>query len=502
METSNIYVKTKDGTLKIPVKHLTTLVNQPPEGKQWTYPEFCELIKRVPSTEIVNHLVLNLKIDPKIFLLPETGETENGTTGQESNESEEFTFTKEGTLKNISKFNQETVTRALKLFYNLPYSFSKLDHARAQLQKLEKDRVENLRTKHTRNISPSFKITSNMGDKTIVRPLKVELPNFDGSSTDAEEYIHKIETYGKLGSWTEEQMKNALIIGLKGDADLWYRNNEKEISKKSWTDLKAEFTDNFKKTQIANEWIIFQSRQQSYTEKAQNYVENKIFLARNLQPPLSEEVLIHWILMGMLPHIAQILYRKKSATIKELKNNLAEVMKSFEVGRQPNSHSSTQKVSIDEKQIEDNKLEKLEQMVQQLVLDNKSKGKEREGKRDHSYSRSPSREGRDYSRSRDRYNGPRRQDYNRSYDRSQNRYRDYNRNYNGNPQQSSYSRPYYPRSRRGRFENNNGRYFSRKNQSYNSVRCHFCDKMGHFSDTCFSKKRFLDNEKKKKPGNQ
>lgn len=330
----------------------------------WNYAEFCGLVRSLPKKAIIRFLQQSTsdEISPSGIVQFEEESVDSQAPIINKTIPTPFLFNDKGTIKNCSSLNTAALKIAFKEFHQITYNFANIEHARKLLEKLEKDRsIKRLKENSLQRQEMENK-------KSILQPLKLELPQFDGSS-DAEDYIHKLETISKVGEWSDTQKISALIMGLIGNAGLWYRNNETILCLKNWPELKQEFLNNFRKIKsIGDDWVIFTNRRQTYNKKPQEYLENKVFLARNLKPKIPEGELIDWIIGGMLPHLAQQIYLLNNDNIEDLKNNLSKVIKSFEISGNPSETSKNHSNSMIKSE-ENSRLEKIEQMMQQLIID-------------------------------------------------------------------------------------------------------------------------------------
>lgn len=552
---ASIFLETKEKRYTVPCHSLVELVKRHFESEKdkskWSYNEFCKLISKIPHKELLEFYHLEKHLEEKIQLKTNVEEDV-----EELSPPTPFAFNDDGTIKNVSSLNIPAVTKALNKFHNKPYNFATLTHAREQLKKLELERADNIKkaadnSDKSKNIffdshtsfhiekSPinpedpkSFKMPN---ENQLIQPLKWDLPKFSGIG-DPEEYINKIEIIGKVGQWKDENKMNAFILGLTSNASFWYRNNEEETLKdKNWEQVKEIFLKNFKQmSALDDDFFIFCNRRQLHSETPLDYIENKIFLANKINPKLSDAQLIEKITFGLLPFVAQQVFCLKSKTLEELKTNVSTIYKSFALSGNPIGQGSP--VSIQKEEKKESKMDKVEQMMAQLLKtkeeeekedpqlkkvqemmaqlmsnqNNQFKGNNFQQNQSNGYYRGNGR-GNFRGKSRGYYNN----NYsNNNYSNNRGGYKGGN-NYRGNNKRGNF---------RGKFQNKyqgenrsrspykdtsnsnenpgtsssfHGRPNSKDRNQKGIVKCMFCLKFGHHESTCRNKKAYLELQLKK-----
>lgn len=524
---ARILISVGEKTWKIRCSDLIPLVktNFSTETKKtkWSYSEFSDLIKQIPATVLIDFInrhskeeavletsTLTVKFEdiPTETIIEQHQKVIPQSKLNEDSTPTPFIFNDDGTLKNVSSLNIPALTLAFEKIYELPYNFANIDHARKQLNKLEKERSEKLKSSNSscqedKNpiivaddiIDLSEKNLDIEMDKIIMQPINWEYPKFNGSS-DPEEFINKLENMAKVGSWKDAYTTSVAVMGLTGNADLWYRTSGKKLEDKPWEEWKKEFLTEFKNNSagVSVDWHIFLNRKQMVNETPQAYIYNKIYLAEKLSPKLSNQELVDLITEGMFSHISRPLFTLKSKTIEELKTNLAIILKSIALS----GNSGTQPENVVNSVEADPKIEKLEEMLTQIltVTQNNQSVNNSGG---NNYNNRGNYSNRGYFPNRGSYSN------NRGYFSNRGGYRNNNnrgyfrenrggyRGGNNSRGRGGYrSRPQGPRNN-SKHKNDKNKNRSRSNSpcKNNSNYCNFCFSSGHSETRCFKKKAFL-----------
>lgn len=575
---AQVLIRLNGEEFRVPCSELISLIrssfSEESRKTSWAFKDFCKLLNKVAEKDLVDYLFAKcgISVDTEISecLIGTDGDSDEQTVVavelSQDSEAAPILFTSNGIIRNCFKLNKVALRQVFEQRYNSSYNFATIEHAREQLNKLERKKAKDLdelsQTGVTRvelnqgeghseavemsnqqqqqqqqlqqqqqqqffapmaDVQPQMLAPYFQGPRPFVQTPRLMWPTYDGL-TDAEDHVYKFEKTAKLANLNEVDTANYFSTGLSGSANIWYRNNEASFEGKTWEEIKQEFLNNFKKVNTGgSDWIIFNNRMQLPTESPLEYIENKIFLARNLEPKLNDQQLIEWIIQGMLPYLSQQVYMLGSTTLADLKKNVSKLLRSLSLsGRMAPMPGSPYSVYpsfstipvVDPAVVKrDEKLEKVEKLLSQLVLHNE--GQWKRGSRPNSRNVSP----RNYGSKTDRYN--RNSSRDSSYDRRGRQSRDYEkRSYSRESSQNRYrsnSRPRSPSPFRPRRDSFNTADIKRREESKDrsstseanevektykhpnhkersssgSIKCGFCNKYGHHDKKCHAKRKYL-----------
>lgn len=238
---ASIFIVINGKKWKVICSDLIPLVkaNYPAENRksQWAYSELSNLVKHIPRNVLIDFINVNTdsEISVEDSIVDVTldnsaadtlvGKTQRQDPPQSQNQETAptpFVYNDYGTLKNVHVLNIPALTEAFKTLYQLPYNFATIEHARKQLSKLEKDRSEKL--KESTRLKPQN--LSKMASVST-QPINWEQPKYN-ASLEPEDYVQKIQNMAKVGKWDDGYTVGIAVMGLTGNADLWYKTTGKK----------------------------------------------------------------------------------------------------------------------------------------------------------------------------------------------------------------------------------------------------------------------------------
>jgi len=173
-----------------------------------------------------------------------------------------------------------------------------------------------------------------MADQTLLaRARKArfdDLPNFSGHpSEDVERFLKSIKNITKV---TDESTNHEVLEIVRGkltqSAGVWFDNNESKFTK--WSDFEIEFRNRYFSTTISNKkFEQLKQRQQKPDETITNYYDDIINLCREVDPLMSDSMIIQHLISGLNPDFRKELSRRESAT-----NTLKEFLKHAKIAQE------------------------------------------------------------------------------------------------------------------------------------------------------------------------
>ena len=147
-----------------------------------------------------------------------------------------------------------------------------------------------------------------------------DLQNFSGHpSEDVERFLKTIKNITKANDETENREILEIVRGkLTQSAGIWFDNNEHIFNK--WSDFESAFRNRyFSTTMIHKKFDKLKQRKQLHDEPITSYFDDIINLCREIDPHMSEHIIIQHLTSGINPDFQKELLRRESSihTIKE-----------------------------------------------------------------------------------------------------------------------------------------------------------------------------------------
>ncbi|CAF1380705.1 unnamed protein product [Rotaria sordida] len=163
-----------------------------------------------------------------------------------------------------------------------------------------------------------------MGDQIfLVNAEFDDLPNFSGHpSEDAERFLKSIKNITKANDESDNHEILEIVRGkLTQSAGLWFDNNEHNFKK--WSDFELQFRDRFFSTiMIHKKFDKLKQRIQSHDQLVTSYIDDVINLCREIDPYMSDSLIIQHLMSGLNPNCRKELFRRESCM-----NTLNEFLK-------------------------------------------------------------------------------------------------------------------------------------------------------------------------------
>jgi Retrotransposon gag protein/Zinc knuckle len=163
-----------------------------------------------------------------------------------------------------------------------------------------------------------------MADPTLLAKARKarfdDLPNFSGHpSEDVERFLKCIKHITKANDESNNQEILEIVRGkLTQSAGAWFDDNEHTFKK--WSDFETEFRNRyFSTTIIQKKFDKLKLRKQSNDEPVTSYTDDVIKLCREIDPNMSDPIIIQHLMSGLSPDFKKELSRRESSmnTLKE-----------------------------------------------------------------------------------------------------------------------------------------------------------------------------------------
>jgi hypothetical protein len=156
-----------------------------------------------------------------------------------------------------------------------------------------------------------------MVDSTLVaRARKARydnLPNFSGHpSEDAERFLKSVKNITKANDESTDQQFLEIVRGkLTQTACIWFDDNESQFTK--WSDFEIAFRNRyFSTTMIRTKFDKLTQRKQQHDESVTSYFDAVVALCREIDPNMSDTVIIQYLMSGINPKFQRELSRRES----------------------------------------------------------------------------------------------------------------------------------------------------------------------------------------------
>lgn len=192
-----------------------------------------------------------------------------------------------------------------------------------------------------------------MTDQTLLaRARKArfdDLPNFSGHpSEDVERFLKSIKNIAKVN---EESATHDVLEIVRGkliqSAGLWFDNNEHNFRK--WTDFETAFRNRyFSTTIIHKKFDKLKRRTHLLDESVTSYTDDVINLCRDIDPKMSDSIIIQHLMSGINPE-----FRKELSRHQSCMNSLDEFLKYTKIEQDLyDTFEKTRQLTIESKQPE------------------------------------------------------------------------------------------------------------------------------------------------------
>lgn len=141
-----------------------------------------------------------------------------------------------------------------------------------------------------------------------------DLPNFSGyPSEDAERFLKSIKNIAKANDSSTDQQFLEIVRGkLTQAAGSWFDDHESQFTK--WSDFETAFRNRyFSTTIITAKFDKLSQRKQRYDESVTTYFDDITTLCREIDPKISDRIIIQHLMKGINPEIRKELTRRQSA---------------------------------------------------------------------------------------------------------------------------------------------------------------------------------------------
>lgn len=140
-----------------------------------------------------------------------------------------------------------------------------------------------------------------------------DLPNFAGHpSDDAERFLKSIKNITKANDDSSDQQIFEIVRGkLTQMAGSWFDDHESQFAR--WSDFEIAFRNRyFSTTMITAKFDKLSQRKQKYDESVTAYFDEITTLCREIDPNMSDSIIIQHLMKGINPEIRKELTRRQS----------------------------------------------------------------------------------------------------------------------------------------------------------------------------------------------
>jgi hypothetical protein len=193
-----------------------------------------------------------------------------------------------------------------------------------------------------------------MADQTLLAKARKarfdDLPNFSGHpSEDVERFLKRIKNITKA---TDESDNPEILEIVRGklikSAGIWFDNNE--YSFKKWSDFETAFRNRYlSSTATHQKFDTLKQRRQLPDESITSYLDDVINLCREIDPNMSEKIMIQHLMSGINPDFKKELSRRESSI-----HTLNEFLKYAKI--EQDLHDTFRKSSVDPQQYHDDQI--------------------------------------------------------------------------------------------------------------------------------------------------
>ncbi|CAF3145732.1 unnamed protein product [Rotaria sp. Silwood2] len=166
-----------------------------------------------------------------------------------------------------------------------------------------------------------------MTDQTLLGKARKgrfdDLPNFsEHPSEDVERFLKSIKNITKANDESDNPEILEIVRGkLTQSAGMWFDNNESIFKK--WSDFETAFRNRYFPTTLAHQnFDKLKQRKQQHDEPVTSYFDDVVKLCREIDPDMSDKIIIHHLMSGLNPDFKKELSRRESSM-----NTLSEFLK-------------------------------------------------------------------------------------------------------------------------------------------------------------------------------
>ena len=166
-----------------------------------------------------------------------------------------------------------------------------------------------------------------MTDQTLLAKARKarfdDLSNFsEHPSEDVEGFLKSIKNITKANDESDNYEVLEIVRGkLTQSAGVWFDNNESSFTK--WSDFETPFRHRYFPTRLAHQnFDKLKQRAQQHNEIVTSYFDDIVKLCRDIDPDMSEKIIIHHLMSGLNPDFQKELSRRESSM-----NTLSDFLK-------------------------------------------------------------------------------------------------------------------------------------------------------------------------------
>ncbi|CAF4553333.1 unnamed protein product, partial [Rotaria sp. Silwood2] len=155
-----------------------------------------------------------------------------------------------------------------------------------------------------------------MTDSTLLAKARKarfdDLPNFSGHpSEDVERFLKSIKNITKANDESDNHEILEIVRGkLIQSAGLWFDNHEHDFKK--WSDFEIAFRNRyFSSTMIHKKFDLLKQRKQLHDEPVTSYFDDVVNLCKEIDPHMSEQIIIQHLMSGINPDFQKELSRRR-----------------------------------------------------------------------------------------------------------------------------------------------------------------------------------------------
>lgn len=160
--------------------------------------------------------------------------------------------------------------------------------------------------------------THRMTDHTLLAKARKarfdDLPNFSGhASEDVERFLKSIKNITKANEESNSSEILEIVRGkLSQSAGLWFDNNESSFRR--WSDFEIAFRNRyFSSTMVHQKFDKLKQRKQLPDETVVAYYDDVVTLCREIDPTMSEQMIIRHLISGLDPSFKKEMSRHESS---------------------------------------------------------------------------------------------------------------------------------------------------------------------------------------------
>lgn len=147
-------------------------------------------------------------------------------------------------------------------------------------------------------------------------------------SENAEEFLTRYNVASKCNRWSDDTKINLFQTHLTSTPYKWFSMYKLENPGFKWDDLESDFLKTFSPiAQIEDLQSILENRLQTKSETALQFVYEITHLCRRIDPYMSDEKIINYVLQGINPDFCTQLLSLQNANLNQLRENIYKIEK-------------------------------------------------------------------------------------------------------------------------------------------------------------------------------